>query len=59
MSTEPSKRPAWRHLGAIMPVPPRPQNKIELSPWQNPEHGFPSGDYFDAVVVALEEAGRG
>lgn len=34
-------------------------SKIELSQWQNPEDGFPSGSYFDAVIVALEELGIG
>ncbi len=34
-------------------------SKIALSPWQNPEDGFPSDDYQDAVAVALEAAGVG
>lgn len=33
--------------------------KIELSPWQDPEDGFPSGSYFDAVIVELEKLGIG
>ncbi len=31
--------------------------KIELSKWQNPEDGFPSDAYRDAVMAALEKAG--
>lgn len=31
--------------------------KIELSPWQDPEDGFPSDAYQDAVIVAIEKAG--
>lgn len=34
-------------------------DKIELSPWQNPEDGFPTDAYVDAVIVALEVAGVG
>lgn len=31
--------------------------KIELSPWQDPEDGFPSEDYFDAVINELRRSG--
>lgn len=34
-------------------------NKVELSPWQNPEDGFPVDEYFDAVIVELEKVGVG
>ncbi len=32
---------------------------LELSPWQDPDDGFPKDAYFDAVIVALEKAGVG
>lgn len=32
-------------------------SKIELSKWQDPEDGFPSDAYRDAVMAALEKAG--
>ncbi len=32
-------------------------SKIELSPWQSPEDGFPTDAYRDAVMAALEKAG--